>query len=379
MRLLIERDEALKVLSKVMGVVKGKPDTPNGGHVLLNAMATTLSVTTTNGDQQAVDCAAAKVEQPGRASVDARRLHDVFRNLPEGGEVLLALAEDGMRLTVKCGKVNVKLGALPADDFPEFPALDGAAGGALPRDELRRLFSRTRFACSNDETRPEWGGTYLHVREHKGVLWLTAVGLDGKLLAMADMQAPAHFEGFPATILAAAFVDEVSRLLGESPEVVELYASPTLSEFRSGSTEITSKVIEPPYVNYAMAIQRAGGDLVVNIDAGALVTSINRALLIAVDDAKYKTVRLGLSPDLLTISARSPQAGDEMRDEIAIDYAGPAADLSFNASRVKSLFGVIRGETAICAFDAADPKAKGILITDSADPFCRYVLTQNAG
>ncbi len=379
MRLLIERDDALKVLSKVMGVVKGKPDTPNGSHVLLNAMATTLSVTTTNGDQQAVDCAPAKIETPGRATVDARRLHDIVRNLPEGGEVLLSIAEDGTRLTVKCGAVRATLGALPADDFPEFPALDGAAGGALPRDELRRLLARTRFACSSDETKPHVTGTYLHVREYKGVLWLTAVGLDMKILAMADMQAPAHFENFPETILAAAFVDEVSRLLGESSDVVELYASPTLSEFRSGSTEITSKVIEPPYVNYAMAIQRAGGDLVVNIDAGSLVTSINRALLIAVDDVKYKTVRLSLSADLLTISARSPLAGDEMSDEIRIEYAGPAADLSFNATRVKSLFGVIRGENAICAFDATDPKKTGVLITDSADPFCRYVLTQNAG
>jgi DNA polymerase-3 subunit beta len=287
------------------------------------------------------------------------------------------MPEDGVRLTVKCGKVSATLGALPADDFPEFPTLDGAAGGALPRDELRRLFARTRFACSSEETKPHITGTYLHVREHKGVLWLTAVGLDLKILAMADMQAPAHFEGFPETILAAPFVDEVSRLLGESPEVVELYASPTLSEFRSGSTEITSKVIEPPYVNYAMAIQRAGGDLVVKIDAEQLVASINRALLIA--DDKYRTVRVGFSADRLTISARSPQAGDELNDEIAIDYAGPDADLSFNASRIKSLFGVIRGEDAICALDAADPKSKGLLITDSADPFCRYVLTQNVG
>lgn len=377
MRLLIERDSALKILSKVMGVVKGKPDTPMGGQVLLNAMATTLSVTTTNGDQQAVDCAPAKIEEPGRTTVDARRLHDIIRSLPEGGEVLLSLPADGVRLTVKCGKVSATLGALPAEDFPQFPALDGAAGGALPRDELRRLFARTRFACSHEETKPHLTGTYLHVREHKGVLWLTAVGLDLKILAMADMQAPAHFEGFPETILAAAFVDEVARHLGEGPDVVELYASPTLSEFRSGTTEITSKVIEPPYVNYAMAIQRAGGDLVVKIDAEQLVASINRALLVA--DDKYRTVRVGFSADRLTITARSPQAGDELNDEIAIDYAGPVADLSFNASRIKSLFGVIRGENAICALDAADPKSKGLLITDSADPFCRYVLTQNVG
>lgn len=377
MRLTIERDAALKALSKVMGVVKGKPDTPIGGHVLLSALATSLSVTTTNGDQQAADCATAKVEQPGRTTVDARRLHDAFRNLPEGGEVLLSLAEDATRLTVKCGKVRVTLGALPADDFPQFPTLDSAVGGALPRDELRRLLTRTRFACSSDATRPELGGTYVHVREHGGTLWLTAVGLDLKILAMVDTQAPAHFEGFPGTILAAPFVEEVSRLLPEGPDVVELYASETLSEFRSGSTEITSKVVEPPYVNYHHAIARADGKLIVSIDAEALVTSVNRALLVA--DDRYRTVRLALSADLLTVSARSPQAGDEVSDQVVIDYAGPVADLSFNANRIKSLFSVIRGENAVCAFDEADPKSKPILITDSADPFCRYVLTQNAG
>lgn len=290
MRLLIERDQALRALSRVMGVVKSKPETPIGGHVLLSAMATTLAVTTTNGDQQAMDSAPAKIEQPGRTTVEARRFHDVIRNLPEGGEVLLTMGEDATRLTVRCGAVRASLGALPADDFPAFPTIDEATGGALPRDELRRLFTRTRFACSNDATRPELGGTFLHVREHNGTSWLTAVALDMKVLAMVDTQAPAHFQGLPATILAAPFVEEVSRLLGDAPEVVELYASETLACFRCGTTSITSKVIEPPYPNYAHAIARAGGALVVNIDADQLLASINRALLIA--DDKYRTVRL---------------------------------------------------------------------------------------
>lgn len=374
MRLLIERDAALKVLSRVMGVVKSKPDTPISGCVLLTAMTTTLTVATTSGDQQALDCADARIEEPGVTAVDAKRLHDVIRNLPEGGEVLLTMAEDATRLTIKCGKVKATIGALPADEFPSFPSLSGAAGGALPRDELRRLLTRTRFACSNDTTKPEWGGSFIHVREHDGVMWLTAVGLDGKILAMADMQAPVHFTGFPDTILAGPFVDEVARLLPDAPDSVELYASATLSEFRSGSTEVTSKVIEPPYPNYVRAIPH-GNDLVVRIDAGDLVAGINRALLVA--DDKYRTVRLGLSPDRLTISARSPTAGDELTDEVEIEYAGPAADLSFNASRTKSLLAAIKGENAFWAFHPGNPKAKPVLITDSADPFCRYVLVQN--
>lgn len=373
MKLLIERDAAVKALGRVQGVVKPKGTIPILTHVKLETGATTLCVTTGNGDQQASANASANVIRPGSITVEARRLFDIVRAFPTGGEIRIELTPDDDRLIVHCGRSRCLVATLPAEDFPQYPSLDNAAGGVIDSADLKRLFARTRFATSSDEvTRPVWSGVFLHVADREGSPWLTAVGLDGKVMGVAEIPAPAGFETFPPIILPGSAVDEIQRLLGDAESTVELLASATLAEVRSAHAEFTTKLVEGPYSDYWRALP-ADNPLIVPVDVDLLQACINRALLVS--DDKYRTVRFGLTADKLSIFARSIEGGDQITDDIEIAYAGPDADLGFNAKRVKDLLAVITGENAVCAF-AANPKDGAVLVTDSADPDCRFVLTQ---
>lgn len=372
MKLHIERDAAVKALGRVQGVVKPKGTIPILTHVKLESGATTLCLTTGNGDQQASASAPANVARPGSIAVEARRLFDIVRAFPSGGEIRMELTEGDPRLTVHCGRSRCLLATLPAEDFPQYPSLENAAGGVIDSADLKRLLMRTRFATSSDEvTRPVWSGVFLHVADRDGAPWLTAVGLDGKVMGIAEIPAPAGFESFPPIILPGSAVDEIQRMLGDAESTVELLASDTLAEVRSGHSDFTTKLVDGPYSEYRNALP-ADNPVVVPLDVDLLQACINRALLVS--DDKYRTVRFGLAPDRLTISSRA-EAGDQITDDIEIAYAGPAADLGFNAKRVKDLLAVITGENAICAF-SANPKDGAVLVTDSADPDCRFVLTQ---
>lgn len=378
MKLVIERDHALKALTRVQGAVKarGKDVAAIWGHVKLEAGATTLCMTTGNGDQQASDSVPADVTAPGATTVDARRLHDLVRAFPSGGQVLLEIGEGGSRLIVKCGRTRSLLPTLPAEDFPQFASLGRASGGEIEAPELKRLLHRAGFVRGELETRPIWSGVFLHLVERDGDVWLTAVGTDGKCLAMAETRAPVGFEAFPAIILPGAAVDEFQRLLGEANGPVDLMASATLAELGCGTAEYTTKLVEGPFTDqYAQAIPH-DNPWVTEIDVDLFQACLNRALLAA--DDKFRTVRLGLEPGSLTVTGLSTDSASEICDQIDFDYGGPPASIAFNGKRLKEVLGVIVGENAVISW-AAKPAEGTVLVRDSGDPACRYLIIPQRG
>jgi DNA polymerase-3 subunit beta len=59
-----------------------------------------------------------------------------------------------------------------------------------PTAMLRRLFEKSSFAISTEETRYYLNGVYLHVADRDGARRLRAVATDGHRLACIDADAP---------------------------------------------------------------------------------------------------------------------------------------------------------------------------------------------
>lgn len=376
MRVLIERDAALKALGRVQSVAKPKGAIPITANVRIETGATEVVFTTNNLDQQAVGCAKATIQEPGSVTVEARRLYDIVRAFPDGGEVLLSYKDDGVRLTAQCGSARYQIPTLPAGSFPQFSSLENAAGGVIERDALQRLLSRASFAMAVQDTKYLLHGMHLHVGMHEDALHLAAAATDILVLAQVMCPAPEGFEEFPGIILPFEAVAEALRFLADAPELVEIRANASLFEMRADGAELATKTVDGIYPNYVYAIPQAN-PVRLKLDVETLQACINRVLLVA--DGKSRTVRVALEAERLVLTARSEDlTGGEVRDEMPIEYAGPACELGFNARRVKDVLGVVKGENAFFHF-AEDPTQAAVLVTDSADPDCRYVLTLHRG
>lgn len=374
MRLIIERDAALKALARVQGVAKSKPTIPITANVKIEAGAAEVVFTTNNLDQQAVASAKASVEAPGVITVEARRLYDIVRAFPEGGQVLLSYKDDGVRLTAQCGSARYQIPTLPADTFPQFSNQEQAAGGPMERDAFRRIVQRAQFAMSTEETRYLLNGLHLHVATLDERLCLIAAATDKLALAQVFCPATDAFDDFPPVTLPYASVGEILRFLSDAPETIELYASVSVLEIRTDAAELATKTIDGVYPDYVRVIP-VTNPVRLALDVDLMQASINRILLVA--DGKARTVRVTLSAEQLQLSARSEDlTGGEVHDAVSITYAGPACEFGLNAKRVKDVLSLIQGENAIFAF-SEDPTANPVLVTDSADPDCRYVLTQH--
>ena len=80
---------------------------------------------------------------------------------------------------------------------------------------LRRLFDKSKFAISTEETRYYLNGVYMHVAEGDGRQVLRCVATDGHRLARIDADLPDGAEGMPGVIVPRKTVGELRKLLDD--------------------------------------------------------------------------------------------------------------------------------------------------------------------
>jgi DNA polymerase-3 subunit beta len=240
MKISVERAVLLKAVGQAQSVVERRNTIPILANVLIEAEGDTVSFRATDLDIEVVDKAPAMVERAGATTVSAVTLHEIVRKLPDGA--MVSLTDDGAsgRLTVEAGRSNFSLATLPKEDFPVMTASEYAANFSAPAPVLRRLFDKSKFAISTEETRYYLNGVYMHVSDSESGKVLRCVATDGHRLARIDADLPPGAEDLPGVIVPRKTVGELRKLLDDDDS-----RSPSpCPRPRSGSRRLTSR--SPP-------------------------------------------------------------------------------------------------------------------------------------
>ncbi len=368
MRFTIERTALLRTLGHVIGLVEKRNTMPILANVLFIVNNDTgVTVKATDLDMEAVETAPATVSQPGSATISAHTLHDIVRKLPDGSDVQISRSDDGSRLKVGAGRAKFELSILPADDFPDMGEADLPHRFEIGADELKRLFEKTRFAISTEETRYYLNGIYLHpVAAGGGETKLRAVATDGHRLAQAETACPSGAEGMPGVIVPRKAVNEVVKLL-EGQNSVTVALSSAKIRFTIGDMVLTSKLIDGSFPDYGRVIP-TNNKRMLRVENAGLVKAVDRVSTLSSE--KGRAVKFGLGDGLLVISANSPMAGSAS-EEMHADYSSEPFEIGFNAKYVLDITAHIAGTHAEFQLgDASSPT----LISDDGDPSALYVL-----
>lgn len=180
MKISIERSTLLKAVSQAQSVVERRNTIPILANVLIEAEGDQVQFRATDLDIEVVDKAHAQVERAGATTVAATTLHEIVRKLPDGALVSLTADSAAGRLTVEAGRSNFSLATLPREDFPVMATSEYDSNFSAPAILLRRLFDKSKFAISTEETRYYLNGVYMHVADADG----------GKVLALCRHRRP---------------------------------------------------------------------------------------------------------------------------------------------------------------------------------------------
>jgi DNA polymerase III subunit beta len=328
MELSVGKADLQKELQLCQGVVEKRSTIPILSNVLLKAADGRLQIAATDLDVTILSSCAARVITPGGVTIEAKRLFDIVRSLPDE-DVHFTLQENNSIL-VESGTAKFRLLGLPAEDYPTLPTVNVSEGFTIPLDELKTMVGKVKFAITHEETRFQLNGALLKVQPTK----MEMVATDGHRMALINFPsgiAGKGKKGSDLTILVPRkALGEIERLEGGEEGTVRFGVSENQLFFEAGDRRLLARMIDVNFPNYMEVISR-DNDRRVMVDRERLLSTIKRISLVA--NERTRAVRFDFAPGKLTVSSTNPELGDA-RETVPIDYAGQPFFVGLNAAYV---------------------------------------------
>ncbi len=366
MKLKIKKDEILKGLQRIQGVVEKKNTMPILSNMLLTADSNGVEIVATDLEIGLRGRYAAEVEKPGSVTVSAKKMYEIVRELP--AEDIQIKVEDGNWVKIAAGHSQFKLVALPKEEFPALPDVAEDGMIAIEGETLREMIKKTLYSVGENDARYVLNGLFVHMTPGKGGLTIRMVGTDGHRLSMIDRVIDAKHKEESMIIPKKAMM-ELRRLLEEDSSTGELRLgfSKNHALFKRDGLVMVSKLIDGNYPNYLQVVP-AKNTKKVAVSKDVFTHAVKRVSILSKE--KTNAVKLQLEKDRLMLSTNNPEVG-EANEELSVDYKGEEITIGFNSRYLMdALTAMDRANIALELSDALSP----CLITEEGDDHYKCVV-----
>lgn len=357
-----QRDNILMPLQSVCGIVEKRHTLPILSNVLIEKSGDQLTLLATDIEIQIrTHTAGAAGLEKSAITVGARKLQDILRSLPDSAEVSLELTDK--RMQVRAGKSRFNLQTLPAEDYPRMAQTDSEQVRLkLTQKQFKRLIGLVQYAMAQQDIRYYLNGLLLVVTGNE----LRVVSTDGHRLAYASEHL-SESQTRTEVILPRKTIIELSRLLADNDDALEVRLSPNQAVFRFGDIELVSKLIDGKFPDYERVIPQ-NHNKVITISRTTLLQSLHRAAILT--NEKFRGVRVVLAPgSLKIISSNADQ--EEAQEELEIAYDAEALDIGFNVTYLLDVLNNVSSEHV--EIRLADANSSALITLPGNDSF-KYVV-----
>ncbi len=361
MKIVTSREELLKPLMMVGGVVEKRQTLPILANILINADKDRLRITAT--DLEVELKTQAQVQEGGDIdfTLPARKLIDICRALPEDSKISIDVT--GEKAVIVAGRSRFTLGVLPAKDYPAIE-VDGAAKGFKVKEGvIKRLIEKTQFAMAQQDVRYYLNGLLLEMSA--GVL--KAVATDGHRLALCEeTEGMEGFDDFQILIPRKAVL-ELGRMLEDSDREIAVEVGTNNVRIMMGDTVFTSKLIDGKFPDYRKVIpEETDKHVVINRDV--MKQALHRTSILS--NEKYRGIRFNFDNNNLELLAHNPEQ-EEAKEELEIDYSGEKLVIGFNVGYLIEVLSTIDGENVV--LELKDENSSCLIKSDKNEK-SRYVV-----
>jgi len=361
MQISVRREDLIKPLGIVAGVVERRQTLPILSNLLLKASGKKLVMT---GTDMEIEVAAEVPCQGdgGQLTVPARKFYEICRALP--ADATITINSEKEKAVVKSGKSRFRLLTLPESDFPSIEAADWGFSYKVSQKSLKWLLEKTMFCMAQQDVRYYLNGLLMEVANKQ----LRTVATDGHRLAMAETALPsAADQSARQVIVPRKGVAEMASFLDPSDDEVEISVGPNhLRAVLKGYTFI-SKLIDGRFPEYGKVIPKNQSKSVL-VDRSVFRETLGRVAILS--NEKYRGVRFGLSSGAMTITAHNPEQ-EEAQEEVAVNYTGEDLEIGFNVNYISDALGAVDADQV--QFELNDPNSSCV-IRESATSSYLYVV-----
>jgi DNA polymerase-3 subunit beta len=356
----IEKREFLKGLGLMQSVVGRKTTLPILSHILMQWEKDSLYLTGTDLETGIREELNASTHQEGKASISAKKIYEIVRELPE--ETIHIRKKENHWVTLQCGKSTFNLTGLDSEEFPSLPAYQDGYFSKISAKLVKEMIEKTVFAASNEESRYHLNGILLVQKKggatsdaEKGVFRMVAT--DGHRLSLLDRESKPIHGIEKGIIIPKKGVMEIKKIMGdqEEEEEIEIYFDKTHGFFKIGKTLVVIRLIDGEFPEYEQVIPKGNNKRVV-MEKAKIYGSLRRVSTMASE--RVEGIKLALKKNLIELSSYHQDFGDA-KEEVEVAYEGDPIDIGFNARYLMEALNVIDHEEV--SLELKDEGSPGII------------------
>ncbi len=347
MKFSVSSSELNKGLSTVIGAVPNKATLPILETILFQSEENSIKLSATDLEISIIQHVQADVEEAGSVAIPARRLLETLRQLPN--ITVFFEVDERNNVLFKTDKGTYKLVGDDSDDFPEVPDLFDGVTIESDTDVIQQAINKTLFAVSNDDLRPAMMGVYFQLGPNASQF----VSTDGHRLVKYSTQdittSEEHSFIVPDKALAL-----IQKSISDDQTVIRVNQDHV--SFKSGDTQLITRLINEQYPNYESVIPR-DNDKFLTIGKDQMLSTVKRVSIFS--SSTTRQIRLQLDPDKLTIRAEDLDMSSEAKETIECDYNNESMEIGFNAKYLSDVLQNIDGDEV--SFEFSSPNRAGIV------------------
>ena len=363
-------------LAVVGRAVASRATLPVTQNVLLSVDQSMLKLSATNLEIAMTTWVGAMIEEEGSITVPARLLTEFVNSLPND-KIDLEFNQGSGLLQISSGSSNARINITDASEFPPIPTVDDGIAAEVDPLVLKSAITRVAFAAATEESRPVLTGVEMKLEGSK----FTMAAADGFRLAVQNGPLLKSVPEPMSMIVPARTMTEVSRLIGDREEPVEILMTPAKGQVmfrvRGGDTvEIVSQLLQGTFPNYEQLIPQSYTTRAV-MDLPTVLRAARTASIFAKDGSNIIRMHLMPSttdnePPKVEISARSEEVGDN-QDLVDLDeIEGEEGKIAFNSRYLLDVLSVLeKGKVALETTTSSSP---GVFKPVGSDDYIHVVM-----
>jgi DNA polymerase-3 subunit beta len=319
MKFSIDKEEILRELQLLQGIVEKRSTMPILANILINASGKELELTGTDLEVGLKTHFPAYIEEEGAVTVSGKKIFEIIRSLIGGQKVIFKEAEGGM-MEINSGESEFKVMCLPKDDYPQVPEPKFEKNIVLPLDKIQEMIERVYFAITQEQ-RYYLNGALMVLKDKE----IEMVSTDGHRLAYTSLPGSLNLENEIRGIISKKTLSELRKFEGEK---VEFDLDENNLFFKVGNRTLISRIIEGKFPNYEAVIPQ-DNNIILTVPREDIADSIRRVSLLSTE--RSRGIKINVEKGQMRLFSSNPELG-EARDRVSIDYEGGELEIGFNSS-----------------------------------------------
>ena len=362
MQLICDGLDLSDAVLKVSKAIATKTTNPVLEGVRLVAEENELTLSATDLELSIEKKIHADIKEEGEIVVPGKFFSDFVKKLTNE-KIELSLNEKN-QLVIKYIDSEGSIACYNADEYPGFKKIDTSSYFGITKQNLKNLINKSIFSVAVDDSRPILKGCLFEIKSET----ISSVSSDGYRLSLVKQ--PLSFSNVEASVIIPdKSLREISKLLDDSDEIVNVYVQKNYIMVDIGDTKVITRLLEGEFLNYQQIVSSSSPETVITVNKSQLEDALERASLLS-KIGQNNLVKFDISERNLYLTSNS-EIGN-VKEKINISLEGKDLVIAFNARYFMEAFRVNEDEFVKISFTS--PTTPCVITAVDREEFLYLIL-----